>query len=244
MKDRQLIGTKTGLVTEAKLKEFVAQAKDWLTPQSTGVLESSLVRVDCYISPGNDNVGSQHLPAIPITLAVVAIDGDEALLFGTEGIAKYLEKGCACVAIVRDEKGNEKQVPLDVVLKGNVPLKKPDALNEDDARVITIPFFKYDKENIELQEAYDVGSAIYRIRGAHGLTTVKLAAFDKYSTEGRESSGRRIQFKSSSWFHSRISISVPLANSAEPIRVQLAYLRRQPSWCQNVPGSVSNHSCS
>ncbi len=184
MKDRQLIGTKTGLVTEAKLKEFVAQAKDWLTPHSTGVMESSLVRVDCYISPGKDNIGSQHGPAIPITLAVVAIDGDEALLFGTEGIAKYLEKGCACVAIVRDEKGNEKQVPLEVVLTGNVPLKKPDALNDDDALVITIPFFNYDKEYIELQEAYDVGSAIYRIRGAHGLTTVKLAPFDSTPQKG------------------------------------------------------------
>ncbi len=184
MKDRQLIGTKTGLVTEAKLKEFVAQAKAWLTPQSIGVFESSLVRVDCYISPGKDNIGSQHGPAIPITLAVVAIDGDEALLFGTEGIAKYLEKGCACVAIVRDEKGNEKQVPLEVVLTGNVPLKKPDALNDDDALVITIPFFNYDKEYIELQEAYDVGSAIYRIRGAHGLTTVKLASFDSTPQKG------------------------------------------------------------
>ncbi len=186
MKDRQLIGTKTGLVTEAKLKEFVAQAKDWLTPQSTGVSESSLVRVDCYISPGNDNIGSQHGPAIPITLAVVAIDGDEALLFGTEGIAKYLEKGYACVASFRDENGSEKQVPLEGVLTGNVPLKKPDALNDDDALVITIPFFKYEKENIELQEAYDVGSAIYRIRGAHGLTTVKLAAFDSTPQKGEK----------------------------------------------------------
>ncbi len=184
MKDRHLIGTKTGLVTEAKLKEFIAQAKDWLTPHSTGVMESSLVRVDCYISPGKDNIGSQHGPAIPITLAVVAIDGDEAFLFGTEGIAQYLEKGCACVAIVRDDKGKEKQVPIEVVLTGNVPLKKPDALNDDDALVITIPFFKYDKEYIELQEAYDVGSAIYRIRGAHGLTTVKLAPFDSTPQKG------------------------------------------------------------
>jgi hypothetical protein len=52
-----------------------------------------------------------------------------------------VEEGLACVAIVRDEKGDEKPVPLDVVLKGQVPLKKPDALNDDDARVVSFLTF-------------------------------------------------------------------------------------------------------
>ena len=60
MKDRQLVGTRTGLMTEARLQDFVAKAKDWLTPQSTGIDENSLVRIDCFISPGTDNIGSQH----------------------------------------------------------------------------------------------------------------------------------------------------------------------------------------
>ncbi len=82
MKDRQLVGTRTGLMTEARLRDFVTKAKDWLTPQSTGIEENSLVRIDCYINPGTDNIGSQHGGAYPLTSAVVAVHEDQALLFG------------------------------------------------------------------------------------------------------------------------------------------------------------------
>ncbi|MEZ6138717.1 MAG: hypothetical protein R3C53_27850 [Pirellulaceae bacterium] len=54
MKDRQLVGTHTGLMTESRLTDFVAKADDWLTPRSTGVSENSLVRIDCYINPGKE----------------------------------------------------------------------------------------------------------------------------------------------------------------------------------------------
>ncbi len=116
------MGTRTGLMTEARLRDFVGQAKDWLTPQSTGIDENSLVRIDCFINPGTDNIGSQHGGAYPMTTVVVAVHEDQALLFGPESIAEYIEKGYACVAIVRDASGNEKQVPMDVLLKGPVKL--------------------------------------------------------------------------------------------------------------------------
>jgi hypothetical protein len=122
IKDRQLVGTRTGLMTESRLQEFVAKAKDWLTPQATGVDEKSLVRIDCYINPGPDNVGSQHGGAYPLTSAVIAVHEDQALLFGPDSIADYIEKGYSCVAVVRDAVGNPKQLPLDVLHKGPVKL--------------------------------------------------------------------------------------------------------------------------
>ncbi len=190
MKDRQLVGTRTGLMTEARLQDFVAKAKDWLTPQSTGIDENSLVRIDCFINPGTDNIGSQHGEAFPFTTAVVAIHGYQTLLLGPEGIAEYIEKGYACVAIVRDEYGQQKQLPLDVVLKGPVKLAARGSVSkmsaatasisfgDGDSKEIALPFLDgiYPKSFTETLEAYDVGSAIYRISGAHGLTPVKLAA--------------------------------------------------------------------
>ena len=125
MKDRQLVRTRIGLMTETRLQDFVAKANDWLTPRSTGIDESSLVRIDCSISPGTDKIGSQHGRAVPITLAVVEVHEDQTLLFGTEGVAEYIDKGYACVAVVRDATGKQKQVPLDIVLKGPVKLLRP-----------------------------------------------------------------------------------------------------------------------
>ncbi len=190
MKDRQLVGTRTGLMTEARLQDFVAKAKDWLTPQSTGIDEDSLVRIDCYINPGPDNIGSQHGGAYPLTTVVVAVHEDQALLFGPESIAEYLEKGYACVAIARDASGNEKQVPMDVLLNGPVKLlgrseKQPKSaasmnvtFGDGTSREVPLPGVAsiYPKLVTELLEAYDVGSAIYHIRGVHGLKPVRLAA--------------------------------------------------------------------
>ncbi len=190
MKDRQLVGTRTGLMTEARLRDFVVKSHDWLTPRSTGIDENSLVRIDCFINPGTDNIGSQHGGAYPMTTAVVAVHEDQALLFGPESIAEYIEKGYACVAIVRDASGNQKQVPMDVLLKGPVKLlgrseKQPKSaasikvtLGDGTVSEVPLPSFAriYPKSVTELLEAYDVGSAIYHIRGVQGLKPVRLAA--------------------------------------------------------------------
>jgi hypothetical protein len=192
MKDRQLVGTRTGLMTESRLTDFVAKADDWLTPRSTGVSENSLVRIDCYINPGRDNIGSQHGGAYSLTAAVIAVHEDQALLLGPESIAEYIDKGYACVAIVRDETGKQKQVPLDVVLNTPVPLlprsnsQQTSAIGigisfgDGEAQEIPLPLLNslYPKTATMRLDAYDVGTAIYHIRGAHGLTAVKLAAVD------------------------------------------------------------------
>jgi hypothetical protein len=190
MKDRQLVGTRTGLMTEARLQDFVAKANDWLTPQSTGIDEDSLVRIDCFINPGTDNIGSQHGGAYPLTTVVVAVHEDQALLFGPESIAEYIEKGYVCVAVVRDASGNQKQVPVDVLLKGPVKLlgrseKQPKSaaslsvsFGDGTSRELPLPSISsiYPTSVTELLEAYDVGSAIYHISGVQGLKPVRLAA--------------------------------------------------------------------
>ncbi len=183
MKDRQLVATRTGLMTERRLQEFVAKANDWLTPRSTAIEENSLVRIDCFINPGTGNTGSQHGGAFPMTTAVVAIHQDQALLIGPDSIAGYIEKGYACVAVVRDTAGKQKQLPLDVVLNG--PVKLPS--HKTEVRVsetsISIPIESiYPKSMTEPLDAYDVGTAIYHIRGAYGLTPVKFAAVDEAPT--------------------------------------------------------------
>lgn len=192
MKDRQLVGTRTGLMTETRLQDFVAKAKDWLTPRSTGIDENSLVRIDCYISPGTNNIGSQHGGAYPLTTAVIAVHEGQALLLGPESIGEYIAMGYSCVAIARDATGKQKQVPLDIVLKGPVKLleRAKDtkrslaaiSVTLDDGTVSEVPLAGiesiYPKSVTEPQDAYDVGSAIYHIRGVHGLTPVKLAAVD------------------------------------------------------------------
>ena len=189
MKDRQLVGTRTGLMTETRLQDFVGKAKDWLTPQSTGIDESSLVRIDCYINPGRGNAGSQHGGAFPLTTAVVAVHNDQALLLGPDSIAGYIEGGYACVAVVRDEAGKQKQLPLDVLFKGPVKLlgRKTEApslegsvrVKDGDGTVSEVPFASIYPESVtQILEAYDVGTAIYHIRGVHGLTPTKLAAID------------------------------------------------------------------
>jgi hypothetical protein len=192
MKDRQLVGTRTGLMTESRLTDFVAKADDWLTPRSTGVSENSLVRIDCYINPGRDNIGSQHGGAYSLTAAVIAVHEDQALLLGPESIAEYIDKGYACVAIVRDETGKQKQMPLDVVLNEPVPLlprsnsQQTSAigigirLGDGESQEIPLPLQNslYPKWATMRLDAYDVGTAIYHLRGAHGLTAVKLAAVD------------------------------------------------------------------
>ncbi len=192
MKDRQLVGSRKGLMTEARLQDFVSKANDWFTPRSTGVDENSLVRIDCFISPGTDNIGSQHGGAYPLTMAVVAVHEDQALLFGPDSIAKYIEEGFACVAVVRDAAGKEKQVPLDVVLKGPVKLLTPSnkakksvataSLSFGDATSseIPLPFLNniYPQSFTEPLEAHELDTAIYQIRSVQGLTAVKLAAVD------------------------------------------------------------------
>jgi hypothetical protein len=190
MKDRQLVGTRTGLLTEKRLTEFVALAEHWLTPHSTGVDPQSLVRIDCYISPGTNNIGSQHGAAYPLTTAVVAVHEDQALLLGPDSIAEYMDKGYACVAMVRDEAGKTKQVPLDVVQVGPVKLIGQDerepvpvatatiTLGNGQTHEIPIDVKGYPESVTRKLDAYDTGSAIYHIRGAHGLSTVKLAPVD------------------------------------------------------------------
>ncbi len=192
MKDRQLVGTRTGLMTETRLQDFVAKAKNWLTPRSTGVEENSLVRIDCYINPGTNNIGSQHGSAYPMTTAVIAVHGDQALLFGPESIANYIESGYACVAIVGDASGKQRQVPLDIVLKGPVKLQGRNKDDPKSAATITVTLGDgtsseipladvesiYPKSVTEPRDMYDLGSAIYHIRGVDGLKSVKLAAVD------------------------------------------------------------------
>jgi len=169
MKDRQLVGSRIGLMSEARLQDFVAKANDWLTPRSTGIDENSLDRIDCFISPGTDNIGSQHGGANPLTTAVVAVYEDQALLLGPESIAEYIEKGYACVADVRDATGKQKQVPLDIVLKGPVKLLRPrnkpkttvatSGISYGDATSseIPLPFLNniYPKSATEQLDAYD-----------------------------------------------------------------------------------------
>lgn len=186
MKDRQLVGTRTGLMTERRLEEFVAKANGWLTPHSTGIKENSLVRIDCYINPGPNNIGSQHGGAFAFTTAVVATHEDEALLLGPESIANYIDSGYACVAVITDENGKQKQLPVDVILSGPVKLPPRSAgasdlegsvqvKNSDDTSS-NFPFASlYPESSTKLLDACDVGTAIYHIRGANGLTTVRLA---------------------------------------------------------------------
>ncbi len=190
MKDRQWVGTRIGLLTEKRLRDFVSTAENWLTPHSTGVDENSLVRIDCYINSGTGNIGSQYGSVHSLTTAVVAIHEDQALLFGPDSIAEYLDAGYACVAVVHDESGKQKQVPLDILQVGPVKLlgqdanaKKPVAtatLTFGDGQTSDVPLNLniYPKSVTEPLDAYETGSAIYPIRGAHGLTTVRLAATD------------------------------------------------------------------
>jgi hypothetical protein len=199
MKDRQLVGTRTGLMTEKRLQDFVAKAKDWLTPHTTVIEKNSLVRIDCYINPGADNVGSQHGGPYPLTTAVVAVHQDQALLFGPESIAQYIEGGYSCVALVRDAEGKPKQLPLDILHQG--PVKLLSLNKEAQTSPVSISFTSndgtsskvplsgienlYPKSATELLEAYDVGSAIFHIRGAEGLKPIKLAAMDDALTVGQ-----------------------------------------------------------
>ncbi len=203
MKDRRLIGTRTGLTTKRKLQEFVAEAKDWMTPHSTGVDENSLVRTDCYIFPGAGNIGNQHSEIYPITSAVIAVHEDQAILLGTNNIAVYLEKGYACVAVFRDAAGKQKQLLLDVLFQGPVKLLGRNTeshrlhasvrVTHSDctSRELPIASILPDSESIpEPLKAYDVDSAIYHIRGVHGLKTVKLAAInDAITVDQRVLSG-------------------------------------------------------
>jgi hypothetical protein len=186
MKDRQLVGTRTGLMTERRLEQFVTKAKNCLTPQSTGIKENSLVRIDCYINPGPDNIGSQHGGAYAFTTAVVATHEDEALLLGPASIANYIDAGYACVAVITEENGKPKQLPLDVILSGPVKLPPRGAGASDlegsvqvqntDGTSSNVPIASlYPESFTKLLDAYDVGTAIYHIRGANGLTTVRLA---------------------------------------------------------------------
>ncbi|WP_145099719.1 hypothetical protein [Rosistilla carotiformis] len=190
MKDRQLIGARTGLLTQKRLADFVGLAKTWLTPHSTGVDPASLVRIDCYINPGKDNIGSQQGGIYSLTTAVVAVHQDQALLLGPDSIAGYIEKGYACVARVRDASGKPKQLPLDVMQIGPVKLighadnkAKPAVsatltLGDGQTREITLESTDYPKSVTEPLDAYDTGSAIYHIRGARGLVAVQLAPVD------------------------------------------------------------------
>ncbi|WP_417744137.1 hypothetical protein [Rosistilla oblonga] len=190
MKDRQLIGARTGLLTQKRLADFVGLAKTWLTPHSTGVDPASLVRIDCYINPGKDNIGSQQGGIYSLTTAVVAVHEDQALLLGPDSIAGYIENGYACVARVRDESGKSKQLPLDVMQIGPVKLighadnkAKPAVsatltLGDGQRREITLESTDYPKSVTEPLDAYDTGSAIYHIRGARGLVAVQLAPVD------------------------------------------------------------------
>ncbi len=193
MKDRQLVGTRSGLMTGQRLHDFVDIAAGWLTPQATGVKENSLVRIDCYINPGKNNIGSQHGGAYPLTTAVVAVCEDQALLLGPDGIAGYIENGYACEAIVYDASGSEKQLPLDVVQIGPVKLIGQDGKTSQSAveaktafeegSVVSDPELAgYLKSATEPLEAYGTGRAIYHIRGAHSLTPVTLAAVDYLPT--------------------------------------------------------------
>ncbi|WP_417731469.1 hypothetical protein [Rosistilla oblonga] len=190
MKDRQLIGARTGLLTQKRLADFVGLAKTWLTPHSTGVDPASLVRIDCYINPGKDNIGSQQGGIYSLTTAVVAVHEDQALLLGPDSIAGYIEKGYACVARVRDASGKPKQLPLDVLQIGPVKLigqadnkAKPAVsatltLGDGQTREITLESTDYPKSVTEPLDAYDTGSAIYHIRGARGLVAVQMAPVD------------------------------------------------------------------
>lgn len=190
MKDRQLIGARTGLLTQKRLADFVQLAKTWLTPHSAGIDPASLVRIDCYINPGKDNIGSQQGGIYSLTTAVVAVHEDQALLLGPESIARYIEKGYACVARVGDESGKPKQLPLDVMQIGPIKLigqvdnkVKPAVsatltLGDGQTREITLESTDYPKSVTEPLDAYDTGSAIYHIRGAHGLVAVQLAPVD------------------------------------------------------------------
>ncbi len=187
MKDRQVVDTRYGVLTEEKLQEFVVQATDWLTPRSTGVEENSLVRIDCYIFPDAANTGQQSGDAYPITAAVVAVHEDQTLLLGPDDVAKYIEKGYACVAVVRDADDKEKQFPLEVLF--NEPVKllglhgEPHRLQasvrvtHSDGTASELPIssvLSNDELTPEPLDKYDVASAIYSINGVQGLKPVKL----------------------------------------------------------------------
>lgn len=187
MKDRGVVATRTGLLTEKRLQDFVALADDWLTPQMTGVNESSLVRIDCFINPGRDNVGSQYGSGYPLTTTVVAVDEDRALLLGPASIAGYIEKGYACVALTPDASGKRMQVPLDVVHIGPVPLQGR-SIDQDESKVkitvtnnrgmsmdVPIGNLAYPVFATESLDAYDTGIAVYLIRGAYGLKPVRMS---------------------------------------------------------------------
>jgi len=187
MKDQQVVGARTGLLTENRLRALFDIAGHWLTPRATGVDESCLVRIDCYINPGRDNIGSQHGGAFPLTTAVVAVHEDEALLLGPDSIAGYIDDGYACLANVIDASGNRTHVPLDIVHIGPVPLirgpiekKRPPAsisITDNEGRSVELPFEikGYPASFTNPLDAYETGMAVYQIRGVHGLNSVRLA---------------------------------------------------------------------
>lgn len=151
LKDRQLVAVRSGLATEKRMVEFVSKAEDCLTPASTGVDPKSLVRIDCFINPGKDNIGSQQGSVFQLTGAVIAQHEGRALIIGPSSIARYLGDGYACLIALPDDSGKLKHYPLDVLSNG------PAALHDGGP-------------------AIDLGSTVYIADHLPPLSTVHLAS--------------------------------------------------------------------
>ncbi|TWU01292.1 hypothetical protein [Stieleria varia] len=159
MKDRQVVGTRTGLLTESRLAAFVDTAADWLTPHCSGTDPSSLVRFDCYINPGKDNIGSQQGGVYVLTGVVVAQHADETLVMGPDSIAQYMDDGYACLIASRDDTGKRTHYPFDVLSSGPV-------------------------EVVESGGKVDCKTAIYLVKGLPKLPVVRLAPTEKEISAG------------------------------------------------------------
>ncbi|TWU56737.1 Serine/threonine-protein kinase PknB [Rubripirellula tenax] len=112
-KDRELVGTRKGLMTETQLRAFASEANDYLTPKVAGVDPRSIVRVQCSIG---------WPKPYPYEAAVVAQYEGRTLLLGSANVVKYMKQGAACLLAIPDQDGKIRRYPFDVIFAGPVKI--------------------------------------------------------------------------------------------------------------------------
>ena len=190
LKDRILIDSLSGPQTEKRILGLAELADNWLSPKTIGIDASSFVRVDCYINPGHDKIGSQLGGIHSLTSAVVANDGKQVLLLGPESIADYIEKGYACIAVAQDVTGETRRLPLDVIHTGPVPLLNRDGtvtrttLGQAASDPSAGAFSSIPANDLDSRGSWETGAGIYLLSGSYNLTAVRLAAPDEIPDKG------------------------------------------------------------
>jgi hypothetical protein len=122
VKDRILLESKSGPLTERNQRDFIESAANYLTPRQSDVDPRSVLRFDCYINENDGAIGTMNAPAHPLAGTVLAQHDDRTLILGPSSIAGYLEDGHKCLATFHAEYGDPVSVPVDVVHAGPVRL--------------------------------------------------------------------------------------------------------------------------